>query len=200
MSAWERCGNTPYYRRPSGPGWFYVNPFNWSQVSISVEMTGLWAGSSMILYRKAPRYDWPAIKNGIHFVAKEKEEQTKYLKATHGWANDLMRAKTMGLPLGELRRIFHGAPEDERDRVLEGVGALLQGYENADIEALHENPATRVENGIVDITLMAVGKDRPAYQNLEELQNAFPEEKFFVANTLELAIEEALGYLGIHEC
>lgn len=199
MGDWQRCGNTPYYRKPSGQGWFYANPFNWSQVSISVEMTGLWAGSSMILYRKAPRYDWDLLKDGIHSVTGEKEQQLKYLKATHGWANDLMRANTIKLPLMELRRIFQGAPEDERERVLEGVGALLLGYENADIRSIREKMSER-DDGVVEHTIMAVGIDTPAYQHLDDLKESFPDEKFIVADTLELALEEGLAYLGIYEC
>ncbi len=125
--SWERCGNTPYYRKEGERGGgFYTNPFNWAQISVSVEGNGF----ASVLYRKAPRYDWDILKGAIHSVAGTKDEQTKYLRFSHGWAVDLTRAKELNVKLPELRKMFEEAPREAREAVLESVTALLNGYDD----------------------------------------------------------------------
>jgi hypothetical protein len=163
---------------------FYVNPFNWSQVIVSAERKDEWAGIATILHRKALRYDWPALKNGIRII--DEKDKMNVLRATHEWFSDLLKAKETNLPSSELMKLFKGAPDDVRDFVLEGVGALIVGS-GASIEP--------------PITIIAIEKDSPAYADLSDLRQVFDyAQKFFIANTLDRAIEEALDYLGIYEC
>jgi hypothetical protein len=200
VGSWERCGNTPYYRRPSGEGWFYANPFNWSQVVVSVENTGLWAGSSMVIYRKAPEYDWDLLNNGSFFFGGGHQQQMEHLRSTHEWANDLSHAKQSRLSPAELRKLFEGIPEEDRARILEGVGALLWGYEKAEMQAAGGAGDLGTGAGPEEVAMMAVGVGTAAFRNLDDLKNSFPDEEFILADTLELATEEALGNVGIHEC
>jgi len=182
--AWQRCGNLPYYRKAMGRTTFYVNPFNWSQVIVSAERQDEWAGIATILYRKALRYDWDALKSGSRII--DEKDKTNVLRATHEWFVDRMKAEEAKLPSSEVIRLFKNAPNDARDFVLEGVGALITGL-GASIEA--------------PVTLIAVEKDSPAYKDISDLREVFNyAQKFFIAPTLDEAISEALDYLGIYEC
>jgi hypothetical protein len=190
--SWERCGNTPFYRKEGGQGGgFYTNPFNWTQISVSVEGNGF----ASVLYRKAPRYDWDILKNAIHFITETKDEQTRYLRSTHGWAVDLQRAKELNVKQPELRKMFEEAPKEAREEVLESVTALLNGYDD---QALVNFTRSRADPSI---TLVVVEKGSPAHANLAEIKRDYDFAKgFIVADTLAQGIEEALGTLGIHEC
>lgn len=184
MATWERCGNLPYYRKTMGRMTFYVNPFNWSQVIVSAERQDEWAGIATILYRKAPRYDWPALKAGIRII--DEKDKTNVLRATHEWFVDRLKAEELKMWSAEVMKLFKGAPDDIRDYALEGIGALIVGL-GAGIEP--------------PITLIAIEKDSPAYADIADLREVFDyAQKFFIASTLEKAIDEALDYLGIYEC
>jgi hypothetical protein len=201
--AWERCGNTPYYVKRDGESASYVNPFDWSHISVGVEPGPDWAGSASILYRRAPRYDFDILKNGSKhvFVA---DEIPQILRATHEWFADLMRAKEAKISPRDLRKLFEGAPQEVQDLVLEGVRGLVQGYDEAGFGEMMklknlENPEKWF--GDNSITLVAVGKNTRAagdIAGLKEFHNHA--KKFFIGDTTEDAIDQALAYFGIHEC
>lgn len=182
---WERCGNLPYWRKSIGRMTFYANPFNWSQVIVSAERQDEWSGIATILYRKARNYDWEAFRRGAEKVVKP-EDRANVLRATHEWFSDRLKAETAKLPNREIVRLFKNAPSDVRDFVLEGVGALIVGL-GGSIEP--------------PVTLVAVEKNSPAYDDIGDLREVFDyAQKFFIASTLDQAISEALDYLGIYEC
>jgi hypothetical protein len=182
---WTRCGNTPYYRSPIPRGSIFANPITWSRIVVAAERADEWAGIATILYRKAPRYDWEAIKNGVD-KSFPHEERLRILTATHEWFTDLMKAKETGMPLIEQNRLFRSAPPEARDLVLKGVGALINGYP---------------EEAVETITLVAVGKNSPGYRDVADLRQVFEHaQKFIIDNTMDEAIDQALAYLGIHEC
>jgi hypothetical protein len=183
--AWERCGNLPYWRKSIGRMVFYANPFNWSQVIVSAERQDEWAGVAPILYRKAPRYDWDALKRGAEKVIKP-EDRMNVLRATHEWGVDRMKAEEAKLPTREVIRLFKAAKTDVQEFVLEGVGSLIVGYGGG-----IQNP----------VTVVAIEKNSPAYADIADLREVYDyAEKFFIASTLDQAISEALDYLGIYEC
>lgn len=200
--AWERCGNTPYYRKYDG-GWSYINPFNWSHISIAIERDNDAEGSASILYRKAPRYDRRILQAGVPKISSASDVPA-VIRSTNGWATDLNRAKEMNMPVPELIRIFEGAPPHEKDLVFEGVRGLLQGYDDEDFgERIKlknlENPEGAPQDR--SITLIAVEKDSRAYRDIGNLKEFFDfAKRFFIGDTLEQAIAEALAYLGIYEC
>jgi hypothetical protein len=190
--SWERCGNTPFYRKEGEQGGgFYTNPFNWTQISVSVEGNGF----ASVLYRKAPRYDWDILKSAIHAVAGDKEQRSRHLRSTHGWAVDLQRAKELNVKQPELRKMFEEAPKEAREEVLESVTALLNGYDDQALVAMTKSLSES------SITLVVVEKGSPAHANLAEIKRDYDFAKgFIVADTLAQGIEEALGTLGIYEC
>lgn len=191
---WERCGNTPYYRSGDGGGWKYVNPFNWTQISVAPDSQGP-KGHASILYRQAPRYDWDMIKAGVTAVAGGKDEQNKILRSIHGWANDLFRAKELKMKPADLQKIFKEAPKEDQEQVLVGVGALVNGYDTAEMMDFRHAPEQKT------LMLLAVEKGSPADKKVESVLDSFVEPpKVFVADTLAQAIEDAMAYLGVHEC
>lgn len=164
---------------------FYVNPYNWIQVIVSAERQDEWSGIASILYRKAPVYDWDALKRGSEKVIKPEDRQ-KVLRATHEWAFDRMTAYKENLPAQAVMALFTIAKDEVRDYALEGVSALVVGSGGA-----IQSP----------ITLVAIEKNSPAYADIADLREVFNyAEKFFIASTLDQAIVEALDYLGIYEC
>jgi hypothetical protein len=199
---WERCGNTPYYRRYDG-GWSYINPFNWSHISIAIERGNEEEGSASILYRRAPGYDRKMLQAGVRRVS-EPADQAAVLRSTNGWAVDLTRAKEMNMPIAEVIRIFEGAPKDEQNLVFEGVRGLIQGYDDKRFGEMIklknlENPEEGPQDG--SVTVIAVEKDSPAYRDIGNLKEFFDfAKRFFIGDTLDQAIAEALAYLGIYEC
>lgn len=184
MGTWERCGNTPYYRKPSGRGWFYANPLDWSQIMVGIEKDNEWAGVATVIYRKAPRFDFDVLQKGVGKIFRP-ENRTAILHATLEWFSDLTRLTNDKLPSTELIRAFKNAPADVRDLVLEGVGALVVGYGNSSSS----------------ITVMGIEKDSPAYEDLEDLKKVFDYAKrFYIADTIDEALDQAMAYFGIHEC
>lgn len=182
--AWERCGNTPYYRNASGRITRYVNPFNWSQVLVAAEHEGEWSGIATLVYKKAERYDWDVFKKGAEKVIPP-ENRNNILRATHEWFADRLKATETSLPSAEVIKLFKAAPALTRDYALEGVSALIAGYGNA----------------IDPITVVAIQKHSPAYDDLSDLRELFDyAQKFYIASSLNQAIDDALGHFGIYEC
>lgn len=162
---------------------FYVNPFTWSQVLVGAEHQGEWQGIATLVYKKAP-YDWDLLKEGAE-KSVVPERRPNILRATHEWFVDQMNVTKNGLPAAELNKLFKAAHEDARGYVLEGVSALLLGY------------GKRIDA----ITVIAIEKGSPAYRDIEDLREVFAHaKKFYTADSLDQAVDDALGYFGIYEC
>lgn len=182
---WERCGNTPYYRKTGSSNTFYVNPFNYSQVLVGAERTGEWDGIATVVYKKAPRYDpWDAVKKGVSKTISPDHQQT-VLRATHEWFMDHMKIREAGLPGTELLKLFKAAPKEAQALVLEGISALIVGY----------------GKGIEALTVIAIEKNSSAYNDLADLREVFDyAKKFYISSSLNQAIDDALAHFGIYEC
>lgn len=181
--AWARCGNLPYYRKTIRRNTFYVNPFNWSQVVVSQEKSGEWAGIGMLTYRKVERYDWDILKVAVEAFVPQ-ENQGNVLRATHEWFSDRMKAQQTAIPNAKVVKLFNDAPDQTREYALDGVSAMIGSTASGDA-----------------ITLVAVEEGSPAYKDISDIRQVFDyAEKFFIAPTLEQALNEALDSLGIYEC
>lgn len=179
---WERCGNLPYYRKTKGRNALYANPFNWSQVIVSAEREDEWKGIAKISYKKVDQYDWDALKLGVpSFVPSE--DIKNVLRASHEWSVDRNKAKEVGSSSAEIMKLFNDGSQEARNYVLEGISAMI-GVARGEMT-----------------TVIGIEKDSPAYKDIADLREMFDyAKKFFIAETLDKAIEEALDYLGIYEC
>lgn len=198
LMSWERCGNTPFYRTLDGGGQAYVNPLNWSHISVAVESgsgAAAHAGSASLLYRKAPAYDKKILKGGISTRSSDPEMREKILMSTDAWADSLSKASRDGLSDRDIREMFWEAPEDVKAEVFEGVQALLNGYDDLAMANFNRKSP---ENKYV--TVVAAKDGSVGHMNLEEIKGDHSAARAFVADTLDLAIEEALAFFGIYEC
>ena len=197
-AAWERCGNTPYYRRPSGPfpTSVYTDPFNWTQISVgSIQANGIAAGSFDVVRLHAPKYDWEAVKSGISGLTSSRQEQLRALTAVHEWAIDLIKAKEATTSFSEIRKLFEAAPKGDQEAVLEAVAALVQPDPVVEIQLQQEGYAIEEQ----DVLVVLAGS--PAHANLSQVRAQYPEpDHVILANAPAEGLEEALAYFGIYEC
>lgn len=196
---WRRCGNTDYYRRqwgmlPLPDAWHYVNPFNWSYINCwPQDPHGPREGLTAVIHQKAPRYDWDAIKHGVTLIEEDKDERQRILRATHEWANDLLKVKQMGLSKADARRLWKG-PEEIQAYALEGVRALLIGFENL---ALQQNLPTPAESRAT----LVVRKGSAADANMDQILEEFHDlKRAILTSDPEQGFQEALADYGILEC
>jgi len=181
---WERCGNTPFYRKSEGRETLFANPLNWSQVSVGAEKEGEWQGIAKVEYKKAPRYDWEVLKKGVAQKTMS-EDRRDVLRATHEWFVDWLKAKESSMSTREFIRAFKTLPDEERNFILEGVTALVTGYGTA----------------ITGSVVIAVERDSPAYRDINDLRQLFDyAQRFYVESSIAAAVDEALGHFGIYEC
>jgi len=192
---WDRCGHTPFYRRFIGPfpGSAYIDPFHWAMINVSsIEPHGNpEAGTFTVGYRKAPHYDWDAVKNGISAVRSTREEQLRVMKAVHEWATDVIKAKGDNPKLGVLVKLFEALPEDVREDVLDGVAALVEyNIENVFIKG------TEMEEHMLLVVLSETLRGMPF-----DTTRSYPGiDRVIVADTPEEGLDMALAHFGIHEC
>lgn len=197
MTPWEHCGNTLYYRRRNEGDWEYVNPFIWSYINVAVDEVNKWKGFARISYNKAARYDFDILKAGVESMFGE-GEHPEILSSTNDWGMELIRLKKNKVSAWEIQVTFEEAPLGTRDNVLEGVVALVHGYDNEFLMNLLSTTKDIEQNK--KITRVAVEKGSSAHLDVGNVKKFYELENVFVGRTLDLAIEEALGSLGIHEC
>jgi len=188
---WERCGNTPFYRRAvGGPlSWYFSDPFHWAHVSVAPSRDG---DHVTVLFRLAPRFDRAALGRGVRQVYGGSNELVQ--EAAEEWARDLARAKEAGAGLQALRRLLERGPEAARAAVLDGVGALAAGFEDMDFRS-------GVPSGMASRLFLALKHGSPAEARAMEIQRSLPGlERTFVAKDLGKAVDLALAEVGILEC
>lgn len=151
---------------------------------VGIEKENEWAGIATVVYRKAPSFDFDMLKKGVSKLYLP-ENRMNILRATLEWFSDLTRFTASKLPSTELIRAFKNAPPDVRDLVLLGVGALVFGYGNSSSS----------------ITVIGIERNSPAHEDIEDLGKVFDYAKrFFVADTIDQAVDQCMAYFGIHEC
>jgi len=171
---WERCGNTPFYRKFSSVT-IYINPVNWSRVTVGADN-----GIAVVRYIKTS-FDWEDFKESVRkFIPEEIQEFVR--RATLEWFQDYSRQKNNP---GALISLFKNAHPQARKYVLEGINALMNSR-GSEIEP---------------VTVVAVEKNSRAYGDLEDLKKLFDyAKKFYVDESFTKAVDDALGHFGIYEC
>lgn len=191
---WERCGHTPFYRRFTGPfpAAAFIDPFHWAMINVSsIEQEGPEAGTFTVGYRKAPHYDWDAVKGGVPAVRNSREEQLRVMKAVHEWATEVIKAKGNNPKLGILVKMFEAQPEDVREDVLDGVAALVEfNIEDVFIKG------TEME----DVMLLVILSEALRSKKLDPKSSYPGIDRVIIADTPEEGLDMALKHFGIHEC
>lgn len=197
--SWTRCGNTDYWRRQYGlpplpEAWFYADPFTWSYIHCwPQDPRGGNAGLTAVIYQKAPRYDWDAMKEGVKLIEDDPDERQRVLRATHEWANDMLKAKHRGLSKPELKRLWN-APAEIQGYALEGVRALLTGFEHIALQVNKPTPATSSSTLVI---VRGSAADARMDQIVEEFHDL---KRVILTDEPEKGFDEALGDYGILEC
>lgn len=201
MDAWERCGNTTFYRRPwrhdGNPlAWYYVDPFNWTYIT-SAPSDGPAGdeGVTSVIWRRAPSYALAPLRVGVGIVSEDLNVQADVLKHMRGWGADVERAKEMKLSKNDLRKNFESAPVQARNNVLNGVRALILGWQ---YQAMINKEDSPVEERVI----LVVEWDSPTeLLRLPDIEKSFPNWKSTVVVDDPIkGLEDALSEFGIHEC
>lgn len=198
MDSWERCGNTTFYRKGDDTNplaWHFADPYNWAQIVSAPHTPGFEAeGSVAVLYRKAPRYDWEALRTGISEVEGSREALLRVLRHTHEWAADLIKAKQLGVSQRDLRNLFESSPPEAKHDVLEGVGVLLGGF-------LELSFARQEPSEVDSKTVLVIEEGTPAERNADKVEADHTDwVKTIVSSDPARGLDQALSYFGIHEC
>jgi len=199
VADWQRCGNTPYYRSGKGLNWFFIDPFNYRVITTSNEKVDEY-DVVMAVLREAPRYDWPMLKSGIHYISSSsKEDEMAILRVTHEWAHAMVQMKKLFRkdPVTvSIKKSFDNLSMPGKDAVLRGVRALIEGYAIEDLKHIHQKEQVRSRLVISIDAGSGITPDRirAVESHFTDLSNTV------LANNIEEALEAVLADLDIFEC
>ena len=196
---WQRCGNTPYYMAGNGINWFFIDPFNYRIITTSAEKL---EGFNVVMgvLREAPMYDWPMLKSGIHYIeTRTKDEEQGILRGTHEWAYNMVQMKKLfrrDPVTATIKKTFDAMSPSEKDAVLRGVRALVEGFAVEDLKHIHAKEQVRSR---LVISIDAGSGISPA--DIRAVESHFTDlSNTVLANNTEEALEAVLAEFDIFEC
>lgn len=202
---WERCGNSPFFRK--GEDTFdasLVSPVDLVWISTNYEKEGP-PGYVYTLYRGVPEIDLKLAKKGASSIV-ERKAISSVLSNLEQWKDILETALQGGASRAQLISYFGRFPADRRDAVLEGVQALIYGWEDVGLENAQqaifkgEYPTGLMGKGVA-ISRLAIQRDSPAHERQAEIEGfSMVSAHSVVDENLESAYWQALQDFGVLEC
>lgn len=192
---WTRCGNTSYYRTGEGLNWLYIDPFNWQMISSVVIPPGnMDEGAISVIHRKAP-YDYETEKHGVYIQINDQTMRDNVLRATHEWFSDLIRAKDMKMKDTDIKKLFQNAPKETQAYVLNGVWALMAGYEE-------EAPLSMDPSPLKTDLILVIPRGSKAEEKVDQIEELYGKDLKFtkVEDSVYEGLNRALAEFGIYEC
>lgn len=202
---YHRCGNSAFF----GDGWnslhaSLVNPVDLVWITTSADEKP--PEAIFLLYRRVPEIDIQIAKEGAPGLFGTKKALKAMLSSLQGWKDIRETALQEGASRTELTAYFSRLSTDRRNKILEGVQSLINGWQDRGFALAIEEVLKRQAPGELmrdaqEARRLAIARGSSVHEeqaDAEEFQMVTMPS--VVEDNLETAFWKALEDFGVLEC